>query len=102
VLVAATSGVSAVITPDGHIPARSDVFTADVLVRAVDVRVGSTLATRFGAGPEWVVVAAALAGLVATVGRKPAGRTRRRRGPRGASGPSPPAWDEPQQEKESA
>jgi len=74
VLVAATSGVSAVIGPDGHVPARSDVFTADVLVRAVEVRGGSTLATRLGAGPEWVAVAAALGALVAA-----ATGTRRRR-----------------------
>jgi apolipoprotein N-acyltransferase len=69
VLVAATSGVSAVISPDGHVPARSDVFTADVLVRAVEVREGATLATRWGAGPEWVVVAVALAALVGAVAR---------------------------------
>jgi apolipoprotein N-acyltransferase len=63
VLVAATSGVSAVIDPDGHVAARSDVFTADVLVRTVSGRQGSTLAGRVGAGPEWVIVVVALAGL---------------------------------------
>jgi apolipoprotein N-acyltransferase len=73
VLVAATSGVSAVIGPDGHVSDRSDVFTPDVLVRAVDVREGTTLATRVGAGPEWAATAAALAALVA------AGLARRRR-----------------------
>ena len=62
VLVAATSGVSAVIEPDGHLSARSDVFTPDVLVRAVPGRQGSTLAGRAGARPEWVVVAIALLG----------------------------------------
>jgi len=62
VLVAATSGVSAVIEPDGHLSARSDVFTPDVLVRAVHGRQGSTLAGRAGARPEWVVVAIALLG----------------------------------------
>jgi apolipoprotein N-acyltransferase len=71
VLVAATSGVSAVIAPDGHLQARSDVFTADVLVRTVSGRQGTTLAGRVGAGPEWVVVAIALAGLVlAAVARR--------------------------------
>jgi apolipoprotein N-acyltransferase len=63
VMVAATSGVSAIIDPDGHLAARSGVFTAEVLVRTVDGRQGSTLAARAGAGPEWVVVALALAGL---------------------------------------
>jgi apolipoprotein N-acyltransferase len=71
VLVAATSGVSAIIAPDGHLQARSDVFTQDVLVRTVSGRQGSTLAGRVGAGPEWVVVAIALAGLaLAAVGRR--------------------------------
>jgi apolipoprotein N-acyltransferase len=77
VLVAATSGVSAVIDPDGHLQARSDVFTADVLVRNVSGRQGSTLAGRVGAGPEWAVVAIGLAGLVlAAVGRRRRGRGR--------------------------
>ena len=40
-----------------------------MLVRAVEVREGSTLATRLGAGPEWAVVAVALAALVALVAR---------------------------------
>ena len=71
VLVAATSGVSAVIDPDGHLQARSDVFTADVLVRMVSGREGNTLAGRVGAGPEWAVVAIGLAGLVlAAVARR--------------------------------
>jgi apolipoprotein N-acyltransferase len=64
VLVAATSGVSAVIDPAGHLQARSDVFTSDVLVRVVSGRAGDTLAGRVGAGPEWAVVAIGLAGLV--------------------------------------
>jgi apolipoprotein N-acyltransferase len=75
VLVAATSGVSAVIDPDGHLAARSDVFTAEVLVRTVDGRQGSTLAGRVGAGPEWVAVALALAGLGLAVLRRGPQRT---------------------------
>jgi len=71
VLVAATSGVSAVIDPAGHLQARSDVFTSDVLVRVVSGRAGDTLAGRMGAGPEWAVVAIGLAGLVlAAVARR--------------------------------
>ena len=93
VLVAATSGVSAVIDPDGHVAARSDVFTADVLVRAVQVREGSTLATRLGAGPEWALVVIALAALAWAVGRGRAGR-------RGA-GVGEPVRDGREREKES-
>jgi apolipoprotein N-acyltransferase len=80
VLVAATSGVSAVIDPDGHLAARSDVFTPDVLVRSVEGRQGSTLAGRVGAGPEGVVVAIALLGLALAVRR---GRATRLQGQSG-------------------
>ena len=71
VLVAATSGVSAVIDPAGHLQARSDVFTSDVLVRVVSGRAGDTLAGRMGAGPEWAVVAIGLAGLVLAAVARP-------------------------------
>jgi apolipoprotein N-acyltransferase len=52
VLVAATSGISAVIAPDGRLVDRSRVFTRDVLVQQVPVRTSQTLATRIGALPE--------------------------------------------------
>jgi apolipoprotein N-acyltransferase len=82
VLVAATSGVSAIIEPDGHVAARSDVFTADLLVRAVPVERQATLATRVGARPEWFLVAVAAAALGyalalrAAPRRRPAGHQR--------------------------
>ena len=65
-LVAATSGVSAMIDPDGtvHGPTRTR-SRADVLVRAVsgcERRLPSLDAWR--AGPEWALVAIGLAGLV--------------------------------------
>jgi apolipoprotein N-acyltransferase len=52
VIVAATSGVSAVIAPDGAVLARSRLFTRDLLVQRVPLRSGRTLATRIGALPE--------------------------------------------------
>jgi apolipoprotein N-acyltransferase len=63
VLVAATSGVSAVIAPDGHLQARTKVFTRNVLVQRVVLRDGRTLATRVGAWPELLLVLTGLAGL---------------------------------------
>jgi apolipoprotein N-acyltransferase len=75
VLVAATSGVSAIITPDGQVLDRSAVFTPDLLAAAVPVRAGSTLATRLGALPEWLLVAVAGAALVTAAA--PAIRARR-------------------------
>src|SRR5207248_186862 len=52
VLVAATSGMSAVIAPDGRLQARSKIFTRDLLVQPVVLRSGETPATRLGALPE--------------------------------------------------
>ncbi|MFD6859195.1 apolipoprotein N-acyltransferase [Rhodococcus pyridinivorans] len=65
VVVAATSGVSALITPDGQVTEQSAMFTADVLVGELPLSTGSTLATRLGSWPEAVfavVVVAALLG----------------------------------------
>lgn len=66
VLVAATSGVSAVIAPDGSIERRTSLFTPDALVTEVPLRSEMTLATRLGAISEWVLaglgVVAVLAG----------------------------------------
>jgi apolipoprotein N-acyltransferase len=52
VLVAATSGVSAVIAPDGRLLDTSPVFTKDLLVERVPLRSERTPATRLGALPE--------------------------------------------------
>ncbi|MGB8652325.1 MAG: apolipoprotein N-acyltransferase [Mycobacteriales bacterium] len=69
VVVAATSGVSAVIAPDGHVQHRSRVFSRDVTVQQVVLRSGSTLATRLGALPELLIVLVALGAVAAGVRR---------------------------------
>jgi len=55
VLVAATSGVSAVIGPDGSLRKTSGIFTRDLLVADVPVRSATTPATRLGVLPEAVL-----------------------------------------------
>ncbi len=70
VLVAATSGLSAVIAPDGDVVARSRVFTRDVLVAAVPARSARTLATRLGLLPEVALVALGVAGLLLAAVRR--------------------------------
>ncbi|MEI7032293.1 apolipoprotein N-acyltransferase [Streptomyces pratensis] len=63
VVVPVTSGVSAVIRPDGTIVERSGMFTPDALVAEVPLRSSLTPATRMGALPEGVIVLLALGGL---------------------------------------
>ncbi|MFF9197640.1 apolipoprotein N-acyltransferase [Streptomyces sp. NPDC014779] len=63
VVVPVTSGVSAVIRPDGTIVAKTEMFTPDVLVEKVPLRSSLTPATRMGTLPEALLVALAAAGL---------------------------------------
>jgi apolipoprotein N-acyltransferase len=70
VVVAATSGVSAVVQPDGTLAHRSAVFTRDVSVTSVPLRDAQTPATRLGAVPEAALVVLALVGLALGVRRE--------------------------------
>lgn len=57
VVVAATSGISAVISPDGTLVETSEPFTQQVLVQRVPARGQLTMADRLGAAPEWALAA---------------------------------------------
>jgi apolipoprotein N-acyltransferase len=61
VLVAATSGISAVITPDRHIVDRMDDDDVGWLVVTVPLVVDPTWATAFGRSVEWLIVSLAVA-----------------------------------------
>ncbi|MER7539912.1 apolipoprotein N-acyltransferase [Streptomyces sp. NPDC097704] len=63
VVVPVTSGVSAIIRPDGEIVAQTKMFTPDVLVEKVPLRSSQTPATRLGTLPEALLAALAVAGL---------------------------------------
>jgi apolipoprotein N-acyltransferase len=63
VTVPVTSGVSAVIMPDGKITQRTGMFVADSLVQKVPLRSSETPATRLGILPEMVLVLLAVGGL---------------------------------------
>jgi len=84
-LQVSTSGISAVVGPDGTVRQRSGaLFTPDVIVASVPLRTSETLATRLGPIPEYVLsglalVAAALAVLSSPRGRTLIARRRRRR-----------------------
>jgi apolipoprotein N-acyltransferase len=86
VVVTATSGVSAVISPDGTVRARTGVFTAAALDMSVPLRDPLTIADRVG---EWPDRAMSLAGLVLLlVSCRPRRRSRR-------SGPVEPSTQYP-------
>lgn len=70
VLVAATSGISAVIAPDGAVRQRSQVFTSDVLVADVPLRDDSTPATRLGALPELLLALLGVGALGVALARR--------------------------------
>ncbi|MFJ4468430.1 apolipoprotein N-acyltransferase [Streptomyces sp. NPDC089424] len=63
VAVPVTSGVSAIIMPDGTITKRTGMFVADSLVQEVPLRSSWTPATRLGVLPEIVLVLVAAGGL---------------------------------------
>ncbi|MET9933796.1 MULTISPECIES: apolipoprotein N-acyltransferase [unclassified Streptomyces] len=63
VVVPVTSGVSAVIRPDGEVVAQTRMFTPDVLVEKVPLRSSQTPATRMGILPELLLMALAATGL---------------------------------------
>ena len=90
VLVAATSGLSGIIAPDGSVRARSELFTDDVFVETITLASGGTLASRTGALPEAVLAGLGLLAALRRTRRAdgalgPAG-SRDHRGARGATG----------------
>jgi apolipoprotein N-acyltransferase len=80
VVVAATSGISAVVAPDGSIERSSELFTPAVFVEEIAQRSSTTVAQRLGAAPEWVLAAVGAAALL--VAARPS--LLRRRGRSGA------------------
>ncbi len=67
VVVAATSGVSAVVGPEGNVLQQTPLFEPDVLVSTVELRSSLTPATRIGFGAELALILAAALGLIATL-----------------------------------
>ncbi|QNG38693.1 apolipoprotein N-acyltransferase [Geodermatophilaceae bacterium NBWT11] len=68
VVMASTSGISAVIAPDGTLVRSSELFTPDVFVEDIAQRDGQTLASRLDAGPEWVLTALGVGSVLVLAG----------------------------------
>ncbi|MER7771441.1 apolipoprotein N-acyltransferase [Kitasatospora sp. NPDC096140] len=77
VLIAATSGISAVISPDGTVEQRTQELTPAELSATVPLRDGTTVADRVGAAPEWTL---AIGGLLACGAAVLVGRRRKATG----------------------
>jgi len=70
VAIAATSGISAIVAPDGTVVRSSELFTPDVFVEEIAQRDSRSLAGRVGAGPEWLLTALGLAAVAVAVRRR--------------------------------
>ncbi|MFD5657790.1 apolipoprotein N-acyltransferase [Streptomyces hirsutus] len=77
VTVPVTSGVSAIIMPDGTVSQKTGMFVADSLVQEVPLRSSRTPATRLGVFPEIALVLVAAGGLGWAAGTGVRGRARR-------------------------
>jgi len=87
VVVASTTGYSAIIAPDGHLITSSGTWQQAELEARVPLLTGTTLASRLGAWPEWAIVAATALAFGLAAGR--AGASQRR--PRSTDRPAGPA-----------
>lgn len=67
VVVAATSGVSAIISPDGSVTSETDLFVPEYLVADVPLSTDTTLATKLGPAPEVVLCLLAAGAIVMAV-----------------------------------
>ncbi|MFE7644773.1 apolipoprotein N-acyltransferase [Streptomyces phaeoluteigriseus] len=74
VTVPVTSGVSAIIMPDGRITQKTGMFVADSLVQKVPLRSSETPATKLGILPEIALLLVAAGGLGWAVGAGMRGR----------------------------
>ncbi len=80
VVTAATSGISAVVAPNGTVTHRIPEFTQGVVSARIPLRNETTLADRVGAAPEWALAIVGLLSCAAAVigGRR--GRTKDEKG----------------------
>ncbi len=73
VVIAATSGISAVIGPDGRVQAETSELTPAIIDMPVTLRSDRTLADHLGAAPEWLF---GILGMVSIVAALVRGRSR--------------------------
>ncbi|MGZ4655628.1 MAG: apolipoprotein N-acyltransferase [Blastococcus sp.] len=79
VAVVATSGISAIVAPDGSVARSSSLFTPDVFVEKIAQRHTTTIAQRLGNRPEWALTALGVAAVLVAGGPGTLRRLRARR-----------------------
>src|SRR5579863_5821778 len=78
VVVASTTGVSAIIAPDGRLIAHSGTWRRAVLEARVPLLTGQTLAERAGNWPEYIITALTVLALIGAAATAIAGRRKAR------------------------
>ena len=85
VVLASTTGYSAIIAPDGHLITSSGTWQQTELEARVPLLTYTTLGDRLGAWPEWAIVVATSLTLCLAAAQAGAARRRQRRPPSGDS-----------------
>ncbi|WP_241037875.1 apolipoprotein N-acyltransferase [Blastococcus litoris] len=67
VAVAATSGISAIVAPDGSVVRSSELFEPAVFVEEIAQRSSTTVAQQLGSAPEWVLTGLGAAAVATAV-----------------------------------
>ena len=80
VVTAATSGISAIVAPDGKIEQRSKEFTQQVLSADIPLRDQITVADRVGTAPEWALAMVGLLSCAVAIALGRRDRTRMAKG----------------------
>ena len=78
VVAAATSGISALVAPDGTVTAHTEEFTRSELNVDLPLRDGTTTADRVGAAPEWTLAMVGLLSCAAAIRTGRRGRTEKK------------------------
>ncbi|MFG2137782.1 apolipoprotein N-acyltransferase [Streptomyces sp. NPDC048650] len=80
VVTAATSGISAVVAPDGKVTHQIPEFTQGVVSARIPLRDETTLADRVGAAPEWALAIVGLLSCAAAIVAGRRGRSKTEKG----------------------
>ena len=94
VVVASTTGYSAIVAPNGQLIEQSGMWTQAELEARVPLLTYTTLAERLGAWPEWAIVGATSLALCLAIGQATAARRRRGDSPASQSARRRPRTEE--------